>query len=221
MKKFWWKILGVAMVLFSIIFGLLGKVPALPILNESIRNLYFHVPMWFAMILLLLVAFIFSIISLNKGTQKADLRANELTNSAIFLGVMGLLTGMIWATFTWGKPWTNDPKLNSVAIGMLIYLGYIILRQAIEDREKRARVSAVFNIFAFPIFVVLIFVLPRIEDSLHPGNGGNPGFNTYDLDNNMRPIFYMAVFGWTLIGVWISELRSRIRNIEYHIEENE
>lgn len=209
------------MVLFSIIFGLLGKVPALPILNESIRNLYFHVPMWFAMILLLLVAFIFSIISLNKGTQKADLRANELTNSAIFLGVMGLLTGMIWATFTWGKPWTNDPKLNSVAIGMLIYLGYIILRQAIEDREKRARVSAVFNIFAFPIFVVLIFVLPRIEDSLHPGNGGNPGFNTYDLDNNMRPIFYMAVFGWTLIGVWISELRSRIRNIEYHIEENE
>ncbi len=213
--------LGVAMVLYSIIFGLLGEVPSLPILNESIRNLYFHVPMWFAMILLLLVSFIFSIKSLNKGTTEADLRANELTNSAIFLGILGLLTGMIWANFTWGKPWTNDPKLNSVAIGMLIYLGYIILRQAIEDREKRARVSAVFNIFAFPIFVVLIFVLPRIEDSLHPGNGGNPGFNSYDLDNNMRPIFYSAVLGWTLIGLWISELRSRIRNIEYQIEEND
>lgn len=209
------------MVLFSIISGLLGEVPSLPILNESIRNLYFHVPMWFAMILLLLVSFIYSIKSLNKGTAEADLRANELTNSAIFLGILGLLTGMIWANFTWGKPWTNDPKLNSVAIGMLIYLGYIILRQAIEDREKRARVSAVFNIFAFPIFIVLIFVLPRIEDSLHPGNGGNPGFNSYDLDNNMRPIFYSAVFGWTLIGLWISDLRSRIRNIEHLIEEND
>lgn len=221
MKKNWWKLLGVLLVLYTIIAGLIAPVPALPILNESIRNLYYHVPMWFAMTLLLLVAFVFSILSLSSGKAVTDFRANELTLSAVFLGVLGLITGMIWAQFTWGKFWTNDPKLNSVAIGMLIYSGYIILRQAIEDREKRARVSAVFNIFAFPIFIVLIFILPRIEDSLHPGNGGNPGFNSYDLNNKMRPIFYSAVIGWTLIGLWIAQLKTRLKQIEHQIEENE
>ena len=75
--------------------------------------------------------------------------------------------------------------------------------------EKRARISAVYNIFAFPVFVVLIFVLPRLTASLHPGNGGNPGFNQYDLDSNMRMVFYPAVAGWILLGFWIASLRIR------------
>jgi heme exporter protein C len=93
---------------------------------------------------------------------------------------------------------------------MLTYLAYLVLRNSIEDEEKRARVSAVYNIFSFPVFVVLIFVLPRLTDSLHPGNGGNPGFNSYDLDNRLRLVFYPAVIGWTLLGFWISNIATRI-----------
>jgi heme exporter protein C len=128
---------------------------------------------------------------------------------------------MIWAKNTWGAYWTNDPKLNSAAIGMLIYLAYIVLRSSIEDEEKRARVSAVYNIFSFPIFVVLIFILPRLTASLHPGNGGNPGFNSYDLDSKLRLVFYPAVIGWTLIGYWIADLAIRKEIIKQKQIDNE
>ena len=62
--------------------------------------------------------------------------------------------------------------------------------------------------------VVLLFILPRLTDSLHPGNGGNPGFGGYDLDLNMRMVFYPAVIGWILISVWIMTIRYRIRLVE-------
>jgi heme exporter protein C len=127
---------------------------------------------------------------------------------------LGLGTGMIWANFTWGAPWPNDPKLNGSAIATLMYLAYIILRGSIDEEQKRAKISAIYNIFAFPIMVVLIFVLPRLTDSLHPGNGGNPGFGAYDLDSNMRYVFYPAVLGWILVATWIMTIRFRIRVIE-------
>lgn len=188
--------------------------PFLKILFQTIRNLFYHVCMWFSMIGLLIGGMVYSILYLKSGERKHDIWASQITGTAMFLGVLGVTTGMLWATFTWGHPWPNDPKLNSVAIGMLMYSAYFILRGAIDDEEKRARISAVTNIFFFPIFIVLIFVLPRLTDSLHPGNGGNPGFGQYDLDSTMRLIFYPAVIGWTLLGYWISQLKARVRILE-------
>ncbi|NDC31634.1 MAG: ABC transporter permease, partial [Bacteroidetes bacterium] len=83
-----------------------------------------------------------------------------------------------------------------------------------------ARVSAVYNIFSFPVFIVLVFVLPRLTDSLHPGNGGNPGFNSYDLDSRLRMVFYPAVIGWSLIGFWMSDLSIRTLFIEHKKNNN-
>lgn len=214
MIKNWWKLLGVLLVLHSIIAGLLLEVPHLPILNESIRNLYFHVPMWFTMITTFLVSVVYSVRYLRSGDQQYDIKAVEMVNVGVFFGVMGLTTGMIWATYTWGEPWSNDPKQNSSAITMLLYMAYLVLRGSIDEEQKRARISAVYNVFAFPVMIVLLFILPRMTDSLHPGNGGNPGFNSYDLDSRMRGVFYPAVLGWILIGVWISQLRSRYRMLE-------
>jgi heme exporter protein C len=95
-----------------------------------------------------------------------------------------------------------------------MYSAYFVLRSSIEDEEKRARISAVYNIFCLPVFIVLIFVLPRLTDSLHPGNGGNPGFNSYDLDSRMRLVFYPAVLGWALIGFWLANLHFRIKLLQ-------
>jgi heme exporter protein C len=58
--------------------------------------------------------------------------------------------------------------------------------------------------------IVFIGILPRMTDSLHPGNGGNPAFGSYDLDNGMRLVFYPAVIGWILMGWWIATLRVRL-----------
>lgn len=218
MRRNWWKILASLLLIYSIIAGLLLEVPRLPILHETIRNLYFHVPMWFTMIILYLISVIYSIKYLASGNQKHDLMAVEMVNTGIIFGFLGLATGMIWANYTWGAPWPNDPKLNSAAISTLMYLAYVVLRGALDEEQKRARISAVYNIFSFPVMIVLLFILPRMTDSLHPGNGGNPGFNSYDLDSSMRLVFYPAVLAWILVGVWIANLKFRLRLIENNLK---
>lgn len=213
MRANWWKILAVLLVLYTIIAGLLLKVPALPILHETIRNLYFHVPMWFSMMIIMTVSLVFSIRYLSGFKISNDIVASEAVHTGLMLGVLGLLTGMLWGNYTWGSPWPNDPKLHGAAIAILIYLAYMILRSSMDDEQKKARVSAVYNIFAYTMLIVFLMILPRVTDSLHPGNGGNPAFDTYDLDNTMRMVFFPAVIGWTLLGVWIMSIRLRIKKI--------
>ncbi len=212
-KLNWWKLLTILLVFYTVVGGLLLGVPRLPILNETIRALYFHVPMWFGMIILFFISVVYSIKYLSSNKPDDDIFAIEFVNTGIVFGLLGLITGMIWAKFTWSSAWSGDPKQNGAAITLLIYLAYSVLRNSIEDEQKRARISAVYNIFAFAALIPLLFILPRMTDSLHPGSGGNPGFNAYDLDSKMRMVFYPAVLGWTLLGVWISTLRIRIKRV--------
>lgn len=188
-------------------------VPRLNIVNETVRALYFHVPMWFGMVVLFLVSTIYSIQYLRKPSFEKDTRAVEFANTGLLLGLLGIFTGMIWANYTWGSPWHGDPKQNGAAISLLVYLAYFVLRGSVENEDQRARLSAVYNIFAFAAMIPLIFIIPRMTSSMHPGSGGNPGFNMYDLDSKMRMVFYPAVIGWILLGVWIATLRIRIRII--------
>jgi len=173
--------------------------------------------MWFTMIALFGAAFGYSIKFLSSGDLKHDIFAVQLTNTGIFFSLLGLGTGMEWAQYTWGAAWSNDPKQLCTALCMLIYFAYIILRGGIKDEEKRARISAVYNIFAFAMMIPLIFVLPRMVDSLHPGNGGNPAFAKYDLDSDMRMVFYPAVAGWIMTGFWIATLKIRVAVMEFNI----
>ena len=218
MRSWWWKILCLILVGFTVIGGFLMPVPRLDILNETIRNLYFHVPMWFTMIVLFASAFWYSIKYLRTGDLQDDIRATQFTNTGIFFSILGMLTGMEWAQYTWGSAWSNDPKQLGTAMSMLIYFAYSILRGGLKDEEKRAKISAVYNIFAFAMLIPLIFVLPRMVDSLHPGNGGNPAFKQYDLDKNMRMVFYPAVLGWILTGLWIASLKTRLELVVFKRE---
>lgn len=207
----WWKISGLLLVLYSIIAGLLIEVPALPVIHQTIRNLFYHVPMWFAMFVMFGTSLIFSIKYLSGFKVKDDLVASTAVNTGIFFGIMGLLTGMIWAKFTWGDFWTNDPQLNGAAVSMMAYLAYAVLRGSIDETAMRARISAVYNIFAFMLLVIFLGVLPRLaESSLHPGKGGNSS-TMEGLDVSMRLVFYPAAIGWILIGFWLLQLYMRKR----------
>ncbi|MEP0986271.1 cytochrome c biogenesis protein CcsA [Ekhidna sp.] len=219
LKTDWWKWLCIALLVYTVIAGLLLPVPELPILNETIRVLHFHVPMWFGMILLFLGSVVHAVKYLRSGNNKFDTYSIQLANMGIAFGVLGIVTGMIWANYTWGEPWSNDPKQNASAISLLIYLAYFVLRSSMQDEQQRNRISAVFNIFAFFLMVPLLFILPRMSDSLHPGNGGNPGFNAYDLDSNLRKVFYAAVIGWTLLGYWMATLAIRLSLVKQKIED--
>jgi heme exporter protein C len=199
---------------------MLGTVPRLDILNETIRNVYYHVPIWFAMLFMMTVSFYFAIRTLMNVNTKNDAKSHDAAIIGFFFCIPGITTGSLWAKYTWGTWWTfQDPKLNGVAISMLIYMAYFILRSSVEDEQKKARISAVYNIFAFIMMNVFIMILPRITDSLHPGNGGNPAFGKYDLDSDMRMVFYPAIIGWILFSYWLFELKNRYTTLKQQIND--
>ena len=215
--KGWVKIIAVALIVYVHMAGLLMEAPRLNILNETVRALYFHVPMWFGMVLLYLLSVFYAIKYLRNPLHHDDVKSEEFANVGTAFGILGMITGMLWANYTWGSPWHGDPKQKGAAIALLVYFAYFVLRGSLDNHEQRARLSAIYNIFAFATMIPLIFIIPRLEDSMHPGNGGNPGFNAYDLDSRMRMILYPAFIGWFLIGYWIVSLRVRYRALEERI----
>ncbi len=219
--KNWLKITGVLLLIYVHVGGILFSVPRLNILNETVRALYFHVPMWFGMVFLYMVSVYYAIRYLRNPLYEYDLKSVEFANVGTAFGILGMLTGMLWANYTWGTPWHGDPKQVGAGISLLVYLAYFVLRGSLENQEQKARLGAVYNIFAFAAMIPLIFIIPRLTSSMHPGSGGNPGFNVYDLDSRMRLVFYPAVIGWFLIGFWIATLRIRTRILSNNLIELE
>ena len=190
------------------------RFPHRSLLNESVRNLFFHVPMWFAMMVLMTISVIHSVRYLRSNDLAQDDGALSAAHVGLLFALLGLVTGSIWARVTWGGWWTSDTKLNGAAVTTLIYSAYLVLRGSVPDQYKAARLAAVYNIFAFVLMVVFLMVLPRLSDSLHPGNGGNPAFSQYDLDDRLRLVFYPAVLGWILLAAWAYDLARRARRLQ-------
>ncbi len=219
-RQNWWKLTAILLLMYVVTGGLLFKVPMLPVLHETIRNIYFHVGMWFAMIFILFVGLVYSIRFLLNNNMDDDLKAFSAVRTGLLFGTLGLLTGMIWAKFTWGSFWVNDPKLNGAAVGMLTYLAYMVLRGSVDEREKRARLAAVYNIFAFVLFFIFIMILPRLASaSIHPGIDGNPALSSGDMAPQMRKVFFPAMAAWFMLAWWLFVLQHRIIKIDQRIEE--
>jgi heme exporter protein C len=220
-NKIWWKILSFVLLVYTIIAGFLLDVPKLPILNETIRNLYFHVCMWFGMMILFSISCVYSIKYLRTFNLTHDIFAQKFAGVASFFGILGYITGFLWVNVTWVTDQNQsfgsvlkEPKLIGAAIALLIYGAYFVLRGSFTDIDKKARISAVYNIFAFAMLFPSVWIIPRLVGSLHPGapggDNGNPALDKNQLDATMRMVFYPAVIGWTLLGVWIATLRVRI-----------
>lgn len=222
--KSWWKITAVILLIYTCTAGLLTPIPKLPALEETIRNLYFHVCMWFCMMILFTVSTVYAIRYLRRLDVRYDIYSKCFATTGIVFGILGYATGMIWMSYTWADPnqsifdsfgaLARDPKLIGAAVALLIYFAYMVLRDSIQDMDKRARISAVYNIFAYAMLFPSIWIIPRLLESLHPGGQGNPALDTKDIDARMRIVFYPAVIGWTLLGVWITSLKIRLALIK-------
>jgi len=192
----------------------ISGIPYQPIIIESMRNLMWHVPMWFTMFVLMFISFRYSMGQLMskslEDSQNADLRAASSAATGTVFCILGLITGSVWARFTWGAWWTSDPQLNGALVVALMYGAYFVLRGSVQEEEKRARLSAIFNIFACVLMVMLLMVMPRFAEGLHPGKSGNPAFSQYDLDSTLRIVFYPACAGFILLGIWMYNLQFRI-----------
>ena len=222
MRQHWWKILSVLLLLYAFTAGFMVKLPPRVAyeesnMYESMRNFFFHVPMWFSQMAIITASLVYSIKYLRNPVAKYDWWAAELARTGTVFGSLGLVTGAIWANYTWGAPWNNDPKQVGAAIALLVYLAYFVLRNSMTDIDKRGRVAAVYNIFAYFVYIPMVMILPPMVESLHPGGKGvegNPGLSGNSLDPAMRAIFWPAVFGFILLGVWITSLKMRARVLE-------
>ncbi|MEQ9103130.1 MAG: cytochrome c biogenesis protein [Rhodothermales bacterium] len=195
-----------------ILGGFLLSIPKINILEHTARNLYFHVPMWFTMMAAVGVSAWHSVRYLQTGHPLRDIRALQAARIATLFGILGLTTGIIWARFTWyvgtNVWWNFDPRQTMAALQLLIYGAYFVLRSAFDDPVKRARISAVYNVFAAVTVPFLLYVLPRQMASLHPGADGNPAFSDITAPV-MRLVFYPAVIGF--IGLFWVLYTQRVR----------
>jgi heme exporter protein C len=213
-KKYWWKILCVMTLLYVVTMGILIEIPYLPKLKESIRNLFYHVPMWYVMLFSFFMSFIYSIIYLNKSSIKYDVISNEFVNTGIWFGCFGMVTGMEWASIQWGQPWSNDPKQIGAALTLLIYFAYSILRNSIKEEDKKARLAAVYNVFSFALIIPLVYIVPAHFASLHPGADNKPFEALKTQDNLLKLVSLPAMLGWILLGLWVFDIRYRIRKLQ-------
>jgi heme exporter protein C len=193
--------------------------PNLEFTRETIRNTYFHVPMWFVMFTLYAFGLFYSVQFLRTKDLMNDLRAVSFTRTGTVFGLLGLITGGTWANYAWGEPFPiNEIKLLMTYTALAIYMAYFILRMSFDDFERRARISAVYSIFSFSSLIPLLYVIPRLaQASSHPGNGGNSSIATQDMDSYMRMVFYPASIGWILMGLWIATLVVRTEIVKEKI----
>ncbi|MBO6575383.1 MAG: cytochrome c biogenesis protein CcsA [Rhodothermales bacterium] len=196
-------------VLFA---GFLVDIPRINILEHTARNLYFHVSMWFTMMAAVLVSAYHSVGFLRSGDAVRDIRALQSARIGFIFGLLGLVTGIAWARYTWyvGTDiwWNFDPRQTLAALQLVIYGAYFVLRSAFDDPERRARIAGAYNIFAALLTPFMLYVIPRQLTSLHPGADGNPAFSDITAPV-MRMVFYPAVIGF--IGLFWVLYTQRVR----------
>lgn len=194
-------------------------------LGQTARNLFFHVPMWLAMYFAMFTSLYWSLkfLLLKEGDPRLleyDIKAREAAKVGVFWGILGLLTGIVWSRVTWGRLlpdsdpyawWMWDPKQTLALIAILLYVSYFILRQQLQRPLLRARIAAIYNLFAGFALLPLTLIIPRMTESLHPGGKeGSPLFQSQDISNEYRLYFYPAILGVIGLAWWFWQIRVSI-----------
>ena len=194
--------------------------PMIQGLGELGRNMLFHVPMSMVAFIAFLLGTIYSILYLAKKDFDFDRRARAASAAGTLFTILATVTGSIWARFSWGTFWNWDPRETSIFILLLIYGAYFMLRSLLEESEdKKARIAAVYNIISFVSVPFLMFVVPRITQSLHPGGGGteapiiNLSGQTH-TDRTLLNMHWISVLLFFFVFLWIKDLYTRILRLQ-------
>lgn len=203
----------VTAVLFVIALYLtLVYAPREAVMGDVQRVFYFHVAAGWVGALAFLVAFMAGIVYL----VKKDFRWDDLALSSVEIGIVftfiNIVTGAIWARPIWNTWWTWDPRLVTATIMLLAYLAYILLRQGIEDPDRRARFGAVYSIIAF-LSVPLTFLSIRLFRTIHPvviGSGDPTATGSFDMTPEMRTAFFFSLLTFTFVYITLVWYRVRL-----------
>lgn len=188
-------------------------------LEERARIIFFHVPMSWVAIIAYLISMVFAI----RYIRSRDIHLDDISASAASVGtlftILATVTGSVWAKFNWGSFWNWDPRESSIFILLLIYASYFLLRSAIEDPERRARLSAVYSVIAFLTAPFLMFVLPRLVPGLHPGSADDANAGpllspkSSDINLTKQIVFGLALFSFTMVYFWLMNIHIRTTRV--------
>jgi heme exporter protein C len=214
---------GLLMVVaIGLVFGVAPDPANLetPLERFSQRIFYFHVPTWWVGFLAFIVAAAAGVLYLVTGHERWDVIGLSSVEIGITFTTMGLITGSIWAKPTWNTWWTWDPRLTTAAIGWLMYLGYLMLRGAIDNPERRARFASVFAIIAF-LSVPINFMAIRWWRTIHPvviGSGSTDAQGGFALGATIRMVFFFCLFTFTVLYFALMSLRVRTEWLARRVE---
>jgi heme exporter protein C len=187
--------------------------PLVPLLGETTRVLYLHIPAAWVTVLALAWSMLHSALYLGRRRMENDHHAVGAAEIGIIFCVVATVSGSLWAKAMWGSYWNWDPRETSIFFLLLVYGAYLALRAAIEDPARRARLSAIYSVIAFVAVPFLIFVVPRIYYTLHPDPLINPQ-GKIDMDPRIRTAFFAMLAGMTGVFFWMLNQRVRVARLE-------
>lgn len=182
---------------------------------------YFHVANLWVGMLGFLVALIAGVTYLCNGDHRWDIVGLAAIEISVIFFFTGIVTGSIWARPIWNTWWTWDPRLTTATIVELVYVAYLMLRQGIEDPDRRARFGAVYAILGF-ISVPLTFMSIRLLRTIHPvviGSGDSAAQGGFDMTSKMLQTFLFTLFGFTVLFVDLMWHRIRLGNLAEKVEQ--
>jgi heme exporter protein C len=171
------------------------------------------VPAAWVAVLAFTVAMVASVRRLRNPKPRFDDIALASSELGFLFCALSLVSGMIWARKEWGAFWNWDPRQNTVLILLLIYAGYFTLRSAVPEADRRARLAAVYSIVAFVTVPFLVFIVPRIMETLHPSPILRTGEDSGVMDAKMRQVFFLFLAAYTGLYVWMLALRTRMEGV--------
>lgn len=204
-----WKLLLFLLMSYVIVSAYLNPAPQQS-LGEVSRIFYFHVPVAWVSVLAFLVSMLNSIRYLKTRDLVYDVKSSSAAQIGLLFAFLATTSGSIWASVSWGSYWNWDPRQVSIFILLLIYGAYFALRSAIMENEKKATLAAVYSILSFITVPFLIFVIPRVFESLHPATSVVDENLKITMSPKVSLVFFPSLVGFTALFFWIWSLQVKI-----------
>jgi len=180
----------------------------------SQKIFYFHVPVAISSFLIFFFTAYYGIRFLMTKDKKYDTKAKIATEVTLLFVILTLITGDLWTRFEWGTWWVWEPRLTTYFIMTLLVIAYFVLRNSIEDEERRATYAAVFGIIAFLDAPISFAITRLIPSSVHPvvlRSGGG-------LTGVQLAAFLIGLFGMLMIAWVVFQFREREEFVSERLE---
>lgn len=203
------------------LYMVLVYAPQEAVMGDVQRVFYFHVAAGWVGALAFLVTAVAGGIYLARGDRKWDRLAVSSVEIGVVFTLANIVSGSIWARPIWNTWWTWDPRLVTATVMELIYLAYILLRQGIEDPDRRARFGSVYGIVGF-LSVPLTFLSIRIFRTIHPvviGSGDPTAEGTFDMTPRMLQAFMFSLLTFTFLYATLVWHRLRLESLHERLEQ--